>query len=352
MTAKTRYFVISSALVTFVGIGSGLVAYYAGLPARAFATRGGPEELQYIPHDATLVAYADVRHIMASELRQRIKTAMATRDPGKELGRENAQHEFEAQTGINIETDIDHVVACLQADSPGATGRGAGLVIASGTFNEVKIESLMREHGAQIEQYKDKRLIVGPVRGGSSNLDPSSSTAVGRPHPELAVAFLKSGLVAIGTSALVRRAIDLGNGGDNMTTNEEVLSQIQSLDTGDAWVVGRLDALRATANLPRGLGQLPPITWFSATGTVNDGIQGVVRAETSSDEAAKNLRDVIQGFAALANLQAGAQPELKALVQSLEISGTGKTVGLSFSIPGRIVDVLAPDVKARSRQAH
>ncbi len=342
MTAKTRYFVIASALVTFVGVGSGLVAYYSGFPARAFASRGGPDELRYIPYDATVVAYADVRHIMASELRQRIQREVPSQD--------SRQHEFENQTGINIETDIDHVVACLQANPAGGNGPGVGLVLARGTFNEVKIESLMREHGAQIEQYKDKRIIVAPAHSGTSS--PSTSPEHVATPQELALAFLQPGLVAIGSSQLIRRAIDLENGGDSLATNEEVLSFVRSIDSGDVWAAGRFDALRSTAGLPRGMGQLPPITWFSASGTVNDGISGMVRGETASEEAAKNLRDVIQGFVALANLQAGSKPELKALVQSLEISGTGKTVGLSFSVPGRIVDLVAPAAKTGASRAH
>ena len=147
MTTKTRYFVIASLLVLGVGLGSGLVAYYVGFPAGAATRAGGPEELQYIPHDATVVAYADVQDVMASELRQRIAASPAdARKPGSS--------EFENQTGINIETDIDHVVACLKPDPAGGNAPGQGLVLARGTFNEVKIESLMREHGAQVEQYK------------------------------------------------------------------------------------------------------------------------------------------------------------------------------------------------------
>ena len=57
MTTKTRYFVIVSLLVMGVGLGTGLVAYYVGgLPAGAFASRGGPEELSFIPRDATVIA--------------------------------------------------------------------------------------------------------------------------------------------------------------------------------------------------------------------------------------------------------------------------------------------------------
>jgi hypothetical protein len=343
MTAKTRYVVICSALVMFVGVGSGLVAYYGGLPARAFASHGGPDELQYIPYDATVVAYADVRHIMASELRQRILRAKPVQASG--------QHEFENQTGINIETDIDHVVACLQADAGSGKPMKAGLVLARGTFNEVKIEALMREHGAQVEPYKDKRLIVAAAHAAASVNPPSADDLA--TSEQLAVAFLKPGLAAIGTPALVRRAIDLENGGDSIVTNEEVVGLVRSLDSGNVWAVGRLDALRASAKLPAGMGQLPAISWFSATATIDDGINGTVRAETSSDEAAKNLRDIIQGVVALASLQTASKPELKALTQSLEISGSGKTVALSFSLPGRIVDLMTPaTAKPRDSRAH
>jgi len=266
--------------------------------------------------------------------------------PGQDAGRDNAQREFEKQTGINIESDIDHVVACLQADSAGGRGPGAGLVIARGTFNEVQIESLMREHGAQVEQYKDKRLLVGTAhaaQAGSQNPPPESPA---KPQ-EFALSFLKPGLVAIGSPALIRRAIDLENGGDNVTANEEVLNLVRSVDTGTVWAVGRFDTLRATANFPRGIGQLPPITLFSASGTIDDGISGSVRAETDDDQAAKNLRDVVQGFVALASLQVGSKPELKAFVQSLQISGTGKTVALSFSVPGAVLDLM-PSPGART----
>ena len=343
MTSRTRYVVISSALVLFVGLGSGLVAYYSGFQARAFSSAGGPEELQYVPHDAVVVAYADVRHLMGSQLRQRIRDANPNAGP---LAGGDGQRAFENQTGINIETDIDHVVATLVGDPAVGAGPGAGMVLARGTFNEVKIEALMRDHGARVESYKDKRLIVATPRG--DNAVDANPSAAGSPEKELTLCFLKPGLVAIGTSNLIRRAIDLENGGDNVASNEELMNLVRALDSGNAWAVGRFDALRASTKLPAGMSQLPPITWFSATANINDGIDGVLRAEANSDEAAKNFRDVVQGFIALASLQGSSKPEVKAVVQSLALSGTGKTVALSFSIPGRIVDALGPTADRKS----
>jgi len=317
MTTRTRYFVIVSLLVLIVGLGTGLVAYYTGFQMTALARRGGPQELQYVPSQVAVVAYADVRAVMTSELRQRIHEAAPVPETG--------QQEFENKTGINIETDIDHVVACLE---PGPQGdNGEGLLLARGRFNDAKIESLMRAHGAMVEDYHGKRLI----------------TADKYQHGDtLSVAFLEPGLVAVGSTPVVRRAIDLRNGGDNVTNNDELMGQVRSLESGNAWAVGRFDALRTKAHIPEGMAsQIPPITWFSVSGRVNGGVRGVIRAETADEQSATNLRDVVRGFMALAKMQAGAKPEFNAMLQSLELGGTGKTVALSFAVPAEAFDALA-----------
>jgi hypothetical protein len=117
MTTKTRYFVIASLLTLSAGLGAGLVAYYSGFSTSAFARQGGPDELQFVPSDAALVAYANVHEIMTSDLRQKIRTNFPRQSDG--------QHEFQDQTGINIETDIDHVVAAIVPRGESA-GRAPG----------------------------------------------------------------------------------------------------------------------------------------------------------------------------------------------------------------------------------
>jgi hypothetical protein len=251
MTARTRYFVIVSLLVLGVGLGTGLVAYYTGFPAGAFARAGGPDELQFVPRDATLIAYADVREIMTSELRQKLHSVIPVPADG--------QHEFEEKTGINIETDIDRVVACVNPDRTSTSSPGSGMVLARGRFNETKIESLMREHGAQAEDYRGKRFIAGTISPDS-----------GKSH-EFAAAFLEPGLVALGSTKLVRSAVDLHQTGDNpqaglqsVTGNEELMNLVKTLETGNNfWAVGRFDALQTQAHLPQEVtNRLPALTVF------------------------------------------------------------------------------------------
>src|SRR6185436_1561274 len=117
MTKRTRYFLAASGAVLAAGLGTGLVAYYSGgfQPVSASAVSN---ELRYVPADASVVAYADVRAIMDSDLRARLKESMPMHEQG--------QQEFQAQTGIDIEKDIDYVVASL---TPG-TEKPAPLVVA------------------------------------------------------------------------------------------------------------------------------------------------------------------------------------------------------------------------------
>jgi hypothetical protein len=325
MTTRTRYFVITSLLVTGVGLGTGLVAYYVGFPAGAFSRRGGPEELEYVPRDATVIAFANVQEVMTSELRQKIRHAVPMP--------ENGQQELQKQTGINIETDIDRVVACLYPDRDSTNRPGAGMVLARGRFDETRIEALMREHGAHVEDYKTKRLIVSDM--------PSKPGM-------FAVAFVEPGLVALGSTKVVQAAIDLHQAGnkpqagiESVTGNDELMNLVRALDSGNAWAVGRFDALTAHAHLPENVAsQIPAITWFSVSTHINGGIRGVLRADTRDEEAANNLRDVVRGFLALGKLSTGSRPELQTMMQSLELGGTGKTVALSFDVPAAVFDII------------
>ena len=76
-----------------------------------------------------------------------------------------------------------------------------------------------------------------------------------------------------------------------------------------------------------------------------------MRAETGDEDAAKNLREVVRGFLALARLQAGSKPEFQAFLQSLELGGAGKTVALSFDVPAQLFDLLgaAPPTEGEKR---
>jgi len=321
MTKRTRYFVFGSVTVLLVGLCTGLVAYYTGMPMGAFGQPSGLSELRYVPATASVVAYADVRNLMQSELRQKLHKAI------NEKG-EDGQAEFQKETGIDIEHDIDRVVAFMEPAE--GTEAYTGMVLATGRFDQGRLEALARQHGGSVEDYGGKRLI--------SKADIESHHG---DNKSMTVAFLESGVVAVGETAVIKRAIDR-HGAQSVTGNAELMSLVNDIDDSNVWAVGRFDALMSRAKLPEGVAsQIPAVKMFSASGHINGGLAAVVRADARDDQAAQNLRDVVQGFLTLAKMQSNAQPELQALVNSLQLSGTGKTVALSFQVPSQVIDSLA-----------
>lgn len=312
MTKRTRRFLFVATGILVAGLGTGLVAsYMGGLPGLNVIRSNGPAELAYVPADAQMVAFANVSDIMNSELRQKLMQL----EPGAADGADR----FELETGINIQTDVDHIVAALSADS-GPNGRP--LLLARGRFNPSNLESLARDRGAVVEEYKSKRLVTHGEAG-------------------MGLVFVEPNLVAIGTPAALRRAIDTrAEDGANITSNTELMALVNDIDDGNAWAVARLDAL-AAGPLPADLArQLPPVNWFAASANIDGGIRGVVHAEARDEKSANDLRDVLRGFIALARLQMGERAEFADLMNSLQLGGQGNKVSLGFAVPSEMIDAL------------
>jgi hypothetical protein len=322
MNKRTRLFLAIASGILVVGLGTGLVAaYVGGFQGLTIIGSDGPAELDYVPADARFVAYADVRDVMDSEVRRKLSLMQPETNAGPER--------FKEQTGIDLTTDVDYVVAA-SAMSSQTVENAPPLVIARGRFDQVRIEGLIREQGGTVEDYNGSRLLL---------------------HDEhkVAVVFLEPGLVAMGAADMVRLAIDTKASGSNVKGNTEVMNLVRQMDDGDAWVVARFDALSG-ARLPAEVAnQLPPINWFSAKGFIGSGLEGQLRVETRDEGSAQNLQEVIRGFMALGRLQTGQHPEIAEFLNSVQLGGDGKTVSLSFSLPSEMIDALGTLRAERAR---
>ena len=156
---KTRYFVAVMGAILAVGLGTGLVASYMGLPVSVFSSAAGPEELQYVPADAAVVAYANVRDVMNSQFRQRFKDI----EPSQ-----NDKNEFEEKTGLNLEQDVDSVVAAVMPkDGMANNPAGSFLILARARYQASRLEALAIEHGARgqrIQRQAPHRRITTTMR--------------------------------------------------------------------------------------------------------------------------------------------------------------------------------------------
>jgi hypothetical protein len=320
MSKRTRYFMVGSALVLAVGLGTGLVAYYNGGLKGLIGSRAVPEELGYMPADAAAIAHADVAQIMNSEFRQRLKQILPS---GEE------KNALMTETGIDIEKDIDSVTAGFDASADGPKG---AVVVVRGRFDAARIEALIRQHGGTVEEYQGKRLVTA---GGLAGVDNATGC----------VAFLEPGVVALGDVATIKHAIDMKASGQNLTKNDAMMGFISEVEpNSNAWIVGRFDALqKATAmhNLPQqATDQLSMLQWFMVSARVDGGVSGVIRADARDDQSAENLRDVVRGGLAAGRLIAGKDVKVDALLNSIQMSGTGKTVALTFSVSPDVLDII------------
>jgi hypothetical protein len=320
MTKRTRFFLTGAVAFLVVGLSVGVMAYYnGGLPV--LKGGAGPAELQYVPDTAVVVAYANVRQVMASEFRQRMKAFEAGKG-------EKGQQEFKDETGIDIEKDIDSVVAFMTPEAGGPDKGGA--VIATGRFDETKIVNLVREKGGTVGDHKGKRLLTFTTKSGSKD----AGGAIG---------FLAGNVVVVGSLETVRRTLD--GPANDVTGNAKMMDLIRGVDRGNAWVVGKFDALSSQAKLPEQvMSQIPPISWFSASGQIDGGLSGTLSVETADAAAAENLRKVAEGLMGLAGLQmksgSGAS-QFQQVLNSFQLRQDDKTLTLTFSLPSDLIFGLA-----------
>ena len=313
MKGPTRYVLLGGAGILMLGLAVGVVAYIqGGLPALARA-QSAPDELRYLPAEASVVAFADVRDVMMSDLRKRLRDAGS--DP-------DGQREFRDWTGIDIENDIDRVAACLVAGPDGPEG----LVVASGRFNSGRLEALVLEQGGSVEDYRGIRLVTRPTG-----------------DRDLSVAFIAPEVLALGSTPTVRRVIDLPAGGD-VTSNQRLMALMSFIPAGsNAWVIARLDDPASLAWIPDGVrSQIPSLVAFALGGRVNGGVSGTITVEARDEQAGQNLRDVVQGFLALVGMQGGRQPGLRAVLDGFQLTSMGRHVTLNFDLPLEVLDRVFP----------
>jgi hypothetical protein len=335
MSKSTRYFLIGAATVVLLGLGTGLVAYYNGGLAGAGQTSDA--DLAYLPANAGAVGYADVRTIMGSQLTQKLRQMLPT---GEE------KDKIQAELGVDLERDIDSVAVAYVG---GASPFDGALVVVRGRFNTGQIEALATQHGATVIDYNGHRLLTMPRGREMAGEGVPAATH----HPTAGVAFLEQGVIAFGEESALKGAIDGAATGNDIRKNADIMAVVNDVRyNGNAWFVGKFDALTNNAAIPAAVREhLPAVDVFAVSLHVNGGLRGALRADARDDKAAEQLRDVVRGAVAAGKLVSGQSKEVDTLLNSLQITGSGKTVGVAFSLPAEFLDVLNGIAAARGLTA-
>ena len=259
--------------------------------------------LEYVTEDTSMVAYANVRVLMASPLRDRVR----------ELGAAHAViATLQEWTGASLERDIDDIV--FTADTTILTGR----------FDLRRLEAYARDHGGRIELYAGARIVSAP-----------------RPAGDAAIVLPAPGLALVGDVLSVRRALDAKAGAVRaITDNVGFMRTVAGLDDRAAWSVATLQAVIARAAIPADVAaQLPAIDWLAASSRFGPTARGELSAQARDEIAAGSLRDLVRGFMALARMQAARNRELRGALASATLAGDGTTVTLSFDVTPGLLDL-------------
>lgn len=358
MIAHTRYALLAGVGVLGAGLVAGGVAYLS--QGGALVAQTGPDELQYLPSDARVVAYANVREVMQSSFRARLREV----DPAGLSGRAESSEDdassagprwFQQATGVNLETDVDDIVVSLV---PGETATDLPKVLALlvGRFDRARLEALARDHGGIVQQDGEYTIVtavptVARLDDALERLDVTSGDAA--EDQRVAMTFVESGVLALGNEGMVRGAIDVSRGSRpaNVTTNERLMRLMADVRRGhNAWAVAEFDGLEAEALLPENVRpHIPPLTAMAIGGHVNGGIRTTLTVETRDEQAARDLHQVVQGFVALARMQVSSHPELQPLLQSIELVGEGSTVTLGLDVPEDLLDTMFSAIQSAER---
>ena len=123
MRARTRYVLLGGAGILVLGLVAGSVAYLQGGLTGLVGARVVPDELRYVPADVSFVAYADVREVMRSDFRQRLRGVVSSVVPNPD-----GQREFFDQTGMTSRRTStgSSRVSCRVPMNPGVWSSSAG----------------------------------------------------------------------------------------------------------------------------------------------------------------------------------------------------------------------------------
>jgi hypothetical protein len=75
---------------------------------------------------------------------------------------------------------------------------------------------------------------------------------------------------------------------------------------------------------------------------INGGVTGMVRVEATDDDAAELLRRQLNGALAFGEMMSRSDVRVASALKAIQLSGTGKTVQLSFTVPGELLQMVLP----------
>ena len=180
------------------------------------------------------------------------------------------------------------------------------LILARGRFDQAQLEALAIEHGGRIEDYDRAAQRCSPIPATRRRAGDGHRVPRVRPRSPSAA------------TTRSRSPSTPGAGSNMVSVNSEMMTPDRS-NRRQQRLGGRpfRRHRRQRRQIPAEVrSHLPAITWFSAATHINGGVSGVFKAEARDEESAKNIRDIMNGFIALAKMQADSHARAATMVDT------------------------------------
>ncbi len=308
---RSRAVVTLSLAVGAVGSALALGAWALD-PARA-AVGPLPGEGLSLPAGTRFLFGLDVPRFVASPLYRRTS----------EKERPQALREIAEKTGLDPEKDVDLVVVA----GDGRTGKG--LVLVKGGFDRYRVGRALEKQGRRVTWKPHEGTTLYVYREGS--------------REQGGLAFLSDDAFVLGDLASVQGLLTARAAGQApLRENKELMALLDDVRPGAAfWAVGDESAL-SQVPLGGGTGGLPLAGLRSVvvSGELDPLIAVDVTGQAADETSARSISDVVKGFTALAQLQAGGRPEVAELAQSISVTTEGTRVQASARLRYELLDAL------------
>jgi hypothetical protein len=249
--------------------------------------------------------------------------------------RPDAFADLEARTGILPERDLDQVVVAGLGSS-----RESGVAMVLGRFDRTKLMQMVEAKKDGVTWKSLAGTNVYMFREGTKGAS--------------ALAFLDDHTLVIGSLPGVEATVS-SHGGNKpgLQSNHTLVRLLGQVRPGSAfWMVGDQSVL---ADLPKsvpGVGAgatsmtLPNLQSLLVTGELEGAVSLNVTGEATDEASAKNLADLVRGFAAIVQLQASQKPEWKELGTAINVSTEANNVLLTGRFSYELLDSLQPNRSA------
>jgi len=306
----------------------GAISFFVYHRRGASSSSDRDDLLERMPADAVAVVFADVAELRSAPFVAKLFAWAPQPEPDEDYAR------FLNETGFLYERDLDRLAIAFEK-----TGQdSAFFAVADGRFDRQKISALTNKSGT-VEKRGGREIFSIPENGAK----------------KIYLTFLRNDRIAITDRA------DLGQslGGNNQSANgpQEWRSRFERLGGSPVFAVIRQDAAPGEALTEQAPGDLSSpqlstvldqLQWITVAGKPdNDRLHVVAEGESSSEDTARQLADLLSGVLALAaaglndaKTRQQLDPSLReaylALLKSADVSkidrGDTKAVRLVFEI--------------------